>query len=82
MKVPAHIRNAIRKSAKHYAIAVESNNIVREWIDEILGEEYTGKLGHDMFLDQLIDGTEISCNPEGVIKQFEEYLKLGVHSNG
>ncbi|GAV11368.1 hypothetical protein [Paenibacillus sp. NAIST15-1] len=79
MKLPKEIKSAIRKSAKHYAAAREANNIVRDYLDQVLGSDYCdssafNKVGHDFFLDQLIDGTEIGCDPENVIKFFENNL--------
>lgn len=73
-KLPTEIKRAIRKSAKAYAIATENNAIVRDYIDKALGSEYDGQRGHDYFLDQLIDSTEIGYDPEHVISFFEREL--------
>lgn len=68
-KLPAEVKKAIRESAKYYEKARAYNNDIRNWIEENNGDESI-----DYWLDQLIDGTEISHNPEAVIRAFENFL--------
>lgn len=70
MSIPKHIEKSILNSAKHFKIANDEKEKVREWL---FNNGYDAALN-----DMLIDSCELCQSPEGFI----EFLNGAVDENG
>lgn len=71
MKVPKHIKEAIKKCAHHNNIANKNEKIVREWLDKNkLSEETCENIQHDM-TDSFIDSCIYKDNSNYFIEKLE-----------
>lgn len=68
MEVPKHVRVHIVNAAAAYAVANTSNEYVRNWM------EYNG-IYNDFVVDNLIDATEMTNNPDAFIEFLEKHSK-------
>ncbi|UGO48821.1 hypothetical protein JARJAR_7 [Bacillus phage vB_BanH_JarJar] len=68
MEVPKHVRVHITNAAAAYAVATVSNEYVRDWMEK-------NDIYNDFVIDNLIDATEMTNNPEEFIKFLEKHSK-------
>jgi hypothetical protein len=74
MKVPNHIKKAIRLKGKHNVIRYNNDVIIRNWLSE-------QGMYNDTMLDNLIDCTEQATNNADILidllerENFEEHIK-------
>ncbi|RFB28719.1 hypothetical protein [Brevibacillus sp. VP] len=64
MKVPKYIREAIIKNAKANEVAMQTDRIVRDWLEK-------KKIYNDSVIDMYIDNCDIGNDPDGFIKFLE-----------
>ena len=64
-KIPNEIKESIRRSSRHRKIASKENERIRAWL-------FKNDLLNDANIDQLIDSTEISDEPENFIMYLED----------
>lgn len=73
--VPKEIKKAIKNIGKYNGRIIESNNLIRDWMEQ-------ENLSNDANLDMLIDMLELNFNSAGFLKYItSDNVKIGNEDN-